>query len=55
MMQKFKLLLKKVFSTKEGWISWIIANTITNFPWFLPLLYGFFFNDWTYLLNYEKR
>jgi hypothetical protein len=44
-MQKFKLLLKEMFLTKEGWISWIIANIITSLPWFLPLAYGFVFND----------
>jgi hypothetical protein len=44
-MQKFKLLLKEMFLTKEGWISWIFANTITSLPWFLPLAYGFVFND----------
>jgi hypothetical protein len=37
--------IKKILLTKEGWISWIIANTITSLPWFLPLAYGFVFND----------
>ena len=44
-MQKFKLLLKGMFLTKEGWISWVVANIITSLPWFLPLAYGFVFND----------
>jgi hypothetical protein len=42
---KFKQSLKEMFLTKEGWISWIIANTITSLPWFLPLAYGFVFKD----------
>jgi hypothetical protein len=37
--------IKHLFLTKEGWISWIIANTITSLPWFLPLAYGFVFQD----------
>jgi hypothetical protein len=37
--------LKRIFLTKEGWISWIIANIITSLPWFLPLAYGFVFSD----------
>jgi hypothetical protein len=40
-----KEIIKKILLTKEGWISWIIANTITSLPWFLPLAYGFVFND----------
>jgi hypothetical protein len=37
--------VKIILTTKEGWISWIIANIITSLPWFLPLVYGFVFND----------
>jgi hypothetical protein len=37
--------IKKIFLTKEGWYSWIIANIITSLPWFLPLAYGFIFQD----------
>lgn len=37
--------LKHLFLTKEGWISWIIANAITSLPWAVPLIYGFVFKD----------
>jgi hypothetical protein len=37
--------VKIILTTKEGWISWIIANIITSLPWFLPLVYGFMFQD----------
>jgi hypothetical protein len=43
--ENLKKTLKEMFLTKEGWISWIIANIITSLPWFLPLAYGFLFND----------
>jgi len=42
---KFKNIMKNLFVTKEGWISWVIANVITSLPWFLPLAYGFVFQD----------
>jgi hypothetical protein len=42
---KLKGIIKKLFLTKEGWIAWIIANIITSLPWFLPLAYGFVFQD----------
>lgn len=44
-MNKFKQQLKNLFLTKEGWISWIIANLITSTPWAIPLAYGFIFQD----------
>jgi len=44
-MKKIKQDLKEMFLTKQGWIAWIIANVITSLPWFLPLAYGFLFND----------
>jgi hypothetical protein len=44
-MNKLKITLKKLFLTKEGWFSWIFANIITSLPWFLPLAYGFVFQD----------
>jgi hypothetical protein len=37
----FKKTLKELFLTKEGWISWIIANIITSVPWAAPLILGF--------------
>lgn len=43
-MQKFKVLLKELFLTKEGWISWLIANVVTSMPWFIPLALGFVLN-----------
>jgi hypothetical protein len=43
--EKIKKTMKEIFLTKEGWISWIIANVITSLPWFLPLAYGFVFQD----------
>lgn len=43
--KKAKELLKGLFLTKEGWISWGIANVITSLPWFLPLVYAFLLND----------
>ena len=42
---KAKILLKDLFLTWQGWLSWIIANIITSLPWFLPLVYGFVFQD----------
>jgi hypothetical protein len=44
-MKKIKQQLKEMFLTKQGWISWVIANMITSLPWFLPLAYGFVFQD----------
>jgi hypothetical protein len=43
--EKLKKTMKKLFLTREGWISWFIANIITSLPWFLPLAYGFVFQD----------
>jgi hypothetical protein len=45
MIAKTKILLKDLFLTKEGWISWFIANVITSLPWAIPLIYGFIFKD----------
>jgi hypothetical protein len=42
---KAKILLKDLFLTWQGWLSWIIANIITSLPWILPLVYGFVFKD----------
>ena len=42
---KAKILLKDLFLTWQGWLSWIIANIITSLPWALPLVYGFVFKD----------
>lgn len=44
-MQKFKLLLKELFLTKQGWVSWVVANVITSLPWLIPLILGFIFNN----------
>lgn len=44
-MNNLKQQMKNLFLTKEGWISWIVANIITSLPWFLPLAYGFVFQD----------
>jgi hypothetical protein len=45
MIEKLKAEIKLLFLTKVGLLSWVIANTITSLPWFLPLAYGFVFND----------
>ena len=45
MIAKAKGLLKDLFLTKEGWISWAIANVLTSLPWAIPLIYGFIFKD----------
>jgi hypothetical protein len=42
---KAKILLKDLFLTWQGWLSWIIANIITSLPWVLPLVYGFVLKD----------
>jgi hypothetical protein len=42
---KAKILLKDLFLTKEGWLSWFIANVLTSLPWAVPLIYGFIFKD----------
>ena len=34
-----------ILATPKGWLSWFIANIITSLPWFLPLAYGFVFQD----------
>jgi hypothetical protein len=44
-MKNIKQQMKEMLLTKEGWIAWIIANIITSLPWFLPLAYGFVFED----------
>ena len=43
--ETLKKTMKGFFLTKEGWISWFIANIITSLPWFIPLAYGFVFED----------
>lgn len=40
-MKKLKVLLKELFLTKQGWLSWLIANVITSMVWFVPLFLGF--------------
>jgi hypothetical protein len=40
-MQKFKQLLKELFLTKQGWLSWLMANVVTSMGWFIPLFFGF--------------
>ena len=45
MIAKAKILLRDLFLTKEGWLSWFIANVITSLPWAIPLIYGFIFKD----------
>jgi hypothetical protein len=42
---KAKKEVKEILLTKQGWVAWIVANIITSLPWFLPLAYGFVFND----------
>jgi hypothetical protein len=44
-MTKFKQLLKELFLTKKGWLSWLLANVITSLSWFIPLFLGFILND----------
>jgi hypothetical protein len=44
-LDKAKKEVKEILLTKEGWVGWIVANIITSLPWFLPLAYGFVFND----------
>jgi len=46
-----KLQMKQLFLTKEGWLSWIIANIITSLPWAVPLILGFILkNDALYTI-----
>lgn len=40
-MQKFKIMLKELFLTKQGWVSWLVANVITSLPWAIPAFFGF--------------
>lgn len=48
-LQKIKATMKELFLTKEGWISWGIANVITSLPWAIPLILGFILkNDTLY-------
>lgn len=43
--------MKQLFLTKEGWLSWIIANIITSLPWAVPLILGFILkNDALYTI-----
>jgi len=43
--------MKELFLTKEGWLSWFIANVITSLPWALPLIFGFILkNDALYTI-----
>jgi hypothetical protein len=44
-MEKLKQQIKMILATPKGWLSWFIANIITSLPWFLPLAYGFVFQD----------
>jgi ABC-type Co2+ transport system permease subunit len=37
--------IKKIITTKEGLIAWIIANLITSLHWIIPLIYAFVFKD----------
>ena len=45
---KVKKLLKGLFATKAGWLSWIIANLIMTLPWVIPFVIGFIFNEKEY-------
>jgi hypothetical protein len=48
---RFKVELKQLFLTKEGWLSWIIANMITSLTWAVPLILGFILkNDTLYTI-----
>ena len=50
-LQKLKQSMKELFLTKEGWLSWFIANVITSLPWALPLIFGFILkNDALYTI-----
>lgn len=42
---KSKETIKHLFLTKEGWISWIIANVITSLPWAIAFAFGFIFDN----------
>lgn len=44
-MQKFKLLLKELFLTKQGWLSWVVANIVTSLPWAVPAFFGFILQE----------
>ena len=46
-LNQLKIQLKQMLTTKSGWFSIIIANVITSLPWFIPLVYGFVFNNQT--------
>jgi hypothetical protein len=42
---KAKLTLKHLLLTKEGWLSWLIANVITSLPWIISFAIGFLFDN----------
>ena len=46
-LSKLKDALKYLLTTPMGWFSFIMANVITSLPWFIPLAYGFVFNNQT--------
>lgn len=44
-MQKFKQLFKQLFLTKEGLLSWFVANIFTSLHWAIPVVIGFITKD----------
>jgi len=47
---KSKKVLRELFFTKEGIISWIIVNIIYATPFAIPFIYGFLINRPEYYL-----
>jgi hypothetical protein len=43
-LQKIKKTMKELFLTKEGWISWLIANIVFSATWYVPITIGFVFD-----------
>jgi hypothetical protein len=44
---ELKQKIKELLLTPKGWFSFFIANIITSLPWFIPLSFGFIFNNQT--------
>jgi hypothetical protein len=42
---RFKIELKEILTTPEGWFSWFIANVITSLHWVIPTIIGFITKD----------
>ena len=36
--------MKRIVSTKEGWIAWFIANMVFSATWYVPVAIGYIFD-----------